>query len=325
MNPFQKSISYIGGMSLVKKVLIVFLCLLFFVLVVEQPGSPDSKRLKGEKLLFPTLLASQAVKVEFSNLPDPIRSLTLSKTEDQWQVINGHSYPADRQRVDRFLSILENMVSEQKVSDNPARVSVFGLDETVSPHVQVWDSRPRLVADLLVGKTDPEGLQYVRKAGSNEVDLVSQPLAPFLLQDLDGWKDKTLLSVSEKDAQRVVLSKGADETVLEKKGETWRMTSPEDLEPDPLALRTLFDQITDFRADRLADSLEGTQVDFEKPDYTISVRLADGSLRVVVFSATKDHASYYAKNGDKSLIYMVSPSQVENLFGLKLKSDKPAK
>ena len=324
MNPLQKSISLISGMSLVKKTLIVFLCLLFFVLVVEQPGSPDAKRLKGAKLLFPKLLASQAVKVELTNLPGLTSALILSKTEGQWQVVNGHSFPADRERVEQFLSILENLVDEQRVSNNPDRVSVFGLDEKTAPHAQVWDSRARLVADLLVGKTDAEGRQYVRKTASKEVVLVTRTLAPPLLQDLDGWKDKTLFSVTEKDAQRIALSKGGEETILEKKGEAWRMLSPEDREPDSLALRTFFDQIATFRADRVADSLEGTQGDFEKPDYKLSVRLADGSLKVVVFSASKDKASYYAKNGDKSLIYIVSPSQVENLFGLKLKSDTPA-
>jgi len=325
MNPFQKSISLIGGMSPVKKVFIVFFCLLLFVLVVERPGSSESKRLRGAKLLFPKLLASQSSKVEFSNFPDPTPTLALSKSEGLWKVVNGHSFPADRERVERFLSILENMVTEQVVSNNPERLALFGLDEKTSPHVKVWDGRARLVADLWVGKTDVDGRQFIQRAGSSEVTTVSQNLTPFILQDLDGWKDKTLLSLSETDAQRLVLSKGSEDTILEKKNGQWRMISPEDRDPDPLALRTLFDSLKNLKADRLADSLDGTQANFEKPDYKLSIRLADSSLKLVVFSASKDRSTYYAKNGDQSLIYLVSAAQVENLFGLKLKGTTTAK
>jgi len=324
MSPLQKSLSLISGMSLVKKTLIVFGCLLLFILVVEQPGSFTSKHLKGEKLLFPKLLASETAKVQFQNLPGATQTLVLSKEEGQWKVINGQSFPADLERVERFLSLLENMVGEQTVSNNPDRLLVFGLDEKVSPHVQVWGSRGRLVGDLFVGKRDFEGKSYVKKAGVGEAILVGQDLTPFLFQDLSAWKDKTLLSVDEPTAQRIVLAKGSEETILEKRDNQWRMVSPEDREADPLAVRTLFDQIKDFHADRIADSTEGTQANFDKPDYKLTVRLADDSLKVLVFSALKDHSAYYAKNGDKNLIYVVSVSQAENLFGLKFKSDKPA-
>jgi hypothetical protein len=240
-------------------------------------------------------------------------------------VVNGHSFPADTDRVDRFLSIFENMSSGQVVSNNPTRFSIYGLDEKTSPHVRIWDGRDRLVADLLVGKTDSDGRQFVQKAGSTTVTALAQSLDSLLLQDLDGWKDKTLISLSEADAQRLVLSTGSEDTILERKNGQWRMVSPEDREPDPLALRTLFDLLKSLKADRLADSLDGTQANFEKPDHKISVRMADDSLKLVVFSAPKGHSTYYAKNGDQNLIYMMSVPQVENLFGLKLKGTSIAK
>ncbi len=322
MNPFQKPLSVINGMSLVNKMLAIFFCLLFFVLVVERPGSPAANRTKGAKLLFPKLLASDTLKVELQNFPGATQALVLNKEEGQWKVVNGQSFPADRERVEQLLSMLENMVAEQTVSNNPDRLPVFGLDEQTSPHIQAWGSRNRLVADLFVGKRDPEGKSTVKKAGLDEAILVGQDLTPFLFQDLNAWKDKTLLSISELSAQRVVLAKGTEETILEKKGDQWRMTSPEDQEADPLAIRTLFDQIQDFHADHIAESLEGSQANFDKPDYQLMVRLADDTLKVLAFSSFKDHSAYYAKNGDKNLIYIVSAPQVENLFGLKFKIEK---
>jgi Domain of unknown function (DUF4340) len=326
MNPFLKTtLQSINRVSPVKKALFVFVALILFVLVVEQPGSPTSKYEKGKRLLFPQLVSSDVVQVQLSNLPDPLKALTLKNDNGQWRVVNGHSFPADRERLDRFLSVLENLVGEETVSNNPDRTSVFGITEYSSPHIVATGSRDRVVADFFVGNNDLDNLQYVKKAGSDEVILASEDLRPFVQEDLDGWKDKTLLALDEGNVSRLVLSKGAEDTTLEKSNGNWSLAAPVHTDPDSLALRTLFEQIKQFKADRFADTIEGSQADFDKPDYKISAQLTDGSTKEVVFKALKDKSAYFAKDGDKFLVYVVSKDKVENLFGLKLKAEAPQK
>lgn len=316
MSHFQKTLQLIKGMTLVNKTLIIFACLLVFILVVERPSSGSLSRSKGDLLLFPQLTVEEAVKLEISNLAEPVKVLTLESQEGQWKVINGHSFPADRDRLGRLLSILENMTVGHVVSNNPSRMAIFGIDATTSPHIRVWGKRNRLVADFLVGKSDSENRPYLKRADSPDVTLASPDFNSFIQQDLDGWKDKTLVAIEEKDATRIILGRKDEETVLEKKGLTWHMLSPQDSEVDALALRTLFDQLKSFKADRFSDSMESSQIDFQKPDLKISIRLADDSLKVVVFKLLADKSGYYAKDGDKNLTYFVSALPVNNLFGL---------
>ncbi|MBI5422050.1 DUF4340 domain-containing protein [Candidatus Peregrinibacteria bacterium] len=316
MSHFQKTLQLIKGMTLVNKTLIIFACLLVFILVVERPSTGSLSRSKGDLLLFPQLTVAEASKLEISNLAEPVKVLTLENQDGQWKVVNGHSFPADRERLGRFLSILENMTSGQVVSNNPNRMAIFGIDAATSPHIRVWGKRNRLVADFLVGKSDSENRPYLKRSDSADVTMAPPDFGSFLQQDLDGWKDKTLVAIDEKNAMRIVLEKAGEETILERKNAQWRLVSPQDSEADALTLRTLFEQLKSFKADRFSDSMESSQVDFDKPDMTLSIRLADDSLKVAVFKALADKSGYYAKDGDRNLTYFVSALPVDNLFGL---------
>ncbi len=321
MSHFQKTLQLIKGMTLVNKILIIFACLLVFILVIERPVSGPFSRVRGDRLIFPKMTAAEATKVEIGNLPEANQSISLELQDGQWKVVNGFSFPADRVRLVRFLSILENMVSGEAVSNNPTRMALFGIDEAVSPHIRVWGKRNRLVADFWVGKSDSEGRPYLKRTGSEDITLASPELNSLVRQDFDGWKDKTLVAIDEKDAMLIVLSKGVDETVLEKKELKWRLVSPQDSEVESLALRTLFDQLKEFKADRFSDSMESSQIDFSTPDRKLSIRMADGSLKGVVFKLSADKSGYYAKDWDRNLAYFVSVLPVDNLFGLNFKGE----
>ena len=143
----------------------------------------------------------------------------------------------------------------------------------------------------------------------------------YLLNSSDQWKDKTLLSVKEDQVRRITLRSTEGELVLEKKEDGWRVIQPEDYLADPLALRTLFEQLEKVQADAFADSVDASQVDFEEADYKISVRMADDSLKLVLLNASDVEGQYYAKNTDSDFSYLVSQPLMDNLFGWKFKHE----
>ena len=315
---FAKSFQYFSKMSALKKVLIVFAALLIFIIVVEQPGTDASKRKKNEKFFIPKMAIEQVQKIEIKS-PDNEKPVLLEKNDNQWRVTNGHSLPADENKVGDFLKALLNLKQGDLVSKNKDRISIFSVDEAKGICVHIWDNKNRIVADFYAGETIPEG-QYLRRADSNDVYETIPSLLAFLNENSDGWKDKTFLSVKEEDARRIALQSPDGETVLEKgKTSLWRVTQPEDYEADSLSIRTLFDQLKQVKADAFADSVEGSQIDFEKPDYKISVRKADDSLVLVLFTGPDKDSKYYAKNPDSNFIYSVSKNLIDNIFGLKFK------
>jgi len=314
-----KSFQYFSKMSTLKKVLIVFAALLIFIIVVEQPGTDASKRKKSEKFFIPEMAIEQVQKLEIKS-PNNEKSVVLEKSDNQWRVTNGHSLPADESKVSDFLNTLLSLKQGDLVSKNKDRISIFSVNEAKGTHVLIWDAKSKSVADFYAGQPVSEG-QYLRRAGSNDVYETIPSLTTYLNEDSDGWKDKTFLSVKEGDVRRLALKSPEGELVLEKNQTSpWRVTQPEDYEADSLSIRTLFDQLKQVKADAFADTVDGSQVNFDKPEYKISVRKADDTLILVLFTGPDKEGKYYAKNPDSTFIYSVSKDLIDNIFGLKFKS-----
>jgi len=316
---FEKLLHYFKKMSPLKKVLIVFVVLLIFIIVVKQPGSDSSKRRESARFFIPKLVIADVHEIQVSNLSQE-KEVILEKKEGEWRVANGHFFPADSEKVDNFLKAMHALKEKSLVSKNPERMAIFSVDEKNGTHIQVWNKKEHAIADFYVGETIPDG-QYIRRADESEVFQTTPTLLPFLIEDVDGWKDKTLLSVNEKNVRRIVLKNPKEEMALEKKGEDWRVVQPEDYEAEPLAVRTLFEQLGKVQADSFADSVEGSQADFEQADYKLSVRLTDDSLKLVLFSGPNEGGQYFAKNPESNFIYSVSQPLIDNIFGLEFKAE----
>ena len=314
---FEKPIYYFKKMSTLKKVLIVFITLLIFIIVVEQPGG-DSKRRESEKFFIPKLVIEDVTKIEIFKPIEDV-NIVLEKIDGDWRVPNGHSLPADEDRVGSFLKSMHSLKEGALVSKNSERTSIFSAGEKRGIHVQVWNHKERSIADFYAGEGFSDG-QYLRRTNSDNVFQTSPTLMPFLHADADDWKDKTLLSVDEKDIRRIALKSPEDELILEKKQDVWHVVQPEEYEADSLSVRTLFDQLKQVRAESFVDSIEGSQIDFENPDYKISVRLIDDSLNLVLFNGPNEEGRYFAKNGEMDMVYFTDFVMIDSIFGLEFKT-----
>jgi hypothetical protein len=317
---FDITLQYFHKMSALKKVLIVFVTLLIFIIVVEQPGSDSSKRIKNERFFIPKMSIDQVGKIDIKN-PNADKSVILEKKDNKWRVTNGNSLPAAESKVGDFLKALLDLKEGDMVSKNKDRVDIFSVDEANGIHVLISDDNNRNVADFYAGAAMPDS-QYLRRADSYDVYQAMPSLMTFLSQNTDGWKDKTLLSAEEKNVRRVALKGPNENLVLEKNTSgVWHVVQPEDYEADSLSVRTLFDQLKSVEADSFADSVEASQAKFDNPDYTISIRMADDSLSMVAFSTSDKKDEYFAKNGESGFVYLVSSKMIDNIFGLKFKTN----
>ncbi len=306
------------NMSTLKKVLIAFVVLLIFIILVEQPGTDDSKRRKSTKFFIPKLVMEEVTKLYIDN-PAFAKPVHLERIENKWRIANGHSFPADERLMQDFLKALFSLQQGAIVSKNPERMSIFSIDEVSGVRVRVWNHKENPIADFYAGDSIPKG-QYLRRQDSYVVYQTIPTLKPYLSVDNEGWKDKTLISVDEAQIKRVSLKNHEKEITMEKREEdVWQVIQPEDYAADGLAVRTLFDQLVHLKADAFVSSVEGSQADFENPDYKISLRLMDDSIKLVLFSISEDENEYFAKNGETSFIYSVSKEFIDQLFGLEFK------
>lgn len=317
-NNSDKKYSYFSKMSTLKKVLIVFAALLIFIIIVEQPDSEASKRRKSSKFFLPKLVIEEIQKIQISKGSDKI---ILEKKDGSWRVSNGRQFPADTNKVANFLKSLHSLKQTSLVSKNPDRKEIYFVDEKNGIHINLWDIKNLSSADFYSGKYLADG-QFIRRGDSANVYQTSPILAPYLLMDKDGWKDKTLLKVDENEVSKISLKSPESEIALEKTtAGKWRMTKPKEGYADSLAIRTLFEQLKNMEAESFADSVEGSQADFEDPDYSISVDFTDKSIRTVSFSKLEENEKYFAKTGDNVFVYLVSKESLDKIFELEFKSN----
>lgn len=312
----EKSFDYFRKMSPLKKALIAFVFLIIFIIIVEQPGSYESKKEKSSRFFIPKLVIEEVQEVRISNSLYQGVQVILKKESGQWRVANGRSFPADQDIVEDFLMLLHGLKELEMVSKNPDRTALFGVDELTGTHVEIIDERQRLVSTFYAGKTPLPTRQFLRKSDSSEVLKVNQDLSPYLIRNKDDWKDKTLLRVNEEEAIRITLTSSDRELFLVKGEGGWLISKPQEIVPQPLAIRTLFEQLKKVRADSFVDAVDSSQVDFEEPDYKISVRFIGDRLSIVLFKQADDETHYYAKNPEKAVVYSVANGVIDNIFGL---------
>jgi len=321
MSEFKKIVGYFNKMGLLRQMLLVFAVLLLFIILVEQPGSEASKRSKQIKYLIPRLIIEEVQTISIAHPASDEMDVNLSRESGKWIVVNGHSFPADNEKIDSFLKQLYAMRELEIVSKNPERVELFGVDEAVGLRVQIKDDRERLIGDFYAGRPTDSHRQYVRKSDSDHVIHADNSIADFLTIDKDGWKDKLLLDVDENEVKRIALKTPVQEQIMERKLEDWTIVSPVQYQPDLFTVRTFFEQLKKVHGTGFANSLEASQLNFDEPDYRISVRFNDDSLKTVAFDYLDEDDLYLAKNDERNVVYIVSSELIDQLFGLEFKAN----
>lgn len=317
MEKSQRLRSEIKSLSPLKKVSVIFVALLLFIIIIERPGAESLP----SKTFIP-YFKSQNIRKIAINLPEGNdHSLKIEKKENIWWVVNGHAFPADETAVNELLNAIAHLKEENIASKNPQRMTLFEVDQKQGIQVILRDKKDREIANFYAGKSNPLNQQYVRRNDTNEVIEISGNINPLIKKDIEAWKDKTILKINEEEVSRLAINRKNDEVIIEKKDEKWILPQHNSKVADNLAIRTLFEQLKQVRAAQFADPTEGSQVNFDQPDYKLSVRQKNNELSVVLFKQ-KDEKNYYVKTGQSTFVYIAPKNLADQLFELNLTGEK---
>ena len=303
-------------MSTLKKILIVFATLLIFIIIVEQPGSKNTEKDKNVKFFLSTMNIEEVQKIQIQNISSK-KDLLLGKVDGKWQVKNGSYFPVDKKRINDFLTDLYNLKQGRLIAKNKNNFSIYSVDDKSGTNIQIWNDKGG-VSNFVIGQSTKDG-QFVRNISENLVYESIPSLTLHLKLDTNYWKDRVLLSISEEKVKQITLHSPSTELILEKSIEgTWSAIKPKKYKADKTATTTLFKELQKMEATSVADEIDSKKADLKKPDYKISVRMTDNSLKSVMFKAVSDKKDkYYAKNGKTDYIYIVSSDLIDKIFGLK--------
>jgi hypothetical protein len=244
----------------------------------------------------------------------------IKKEGDAYKIVKPIDYPADKDATKLAFEALtkmdfSNIVSDQKSRQKEFEVDDDGLRVVVKKGAQV-------LADLRVGKTNNQAT-LIRQEGKNEVWSVSGLFKYQFDKDTSAWRDKTITSFEEKDAEKLeVTTKSGAKIVLHKPSPTDGGAAPEwqvvessvKVEPFDKSVATgVISQMATWKANDFADDAKPEVTGLDSPALTATVTLKNGKQQTVLVGGKKGDEDFYVKLADKPQVFLVKKYNLERM------------
>lgn len=222
-----------------------------------------------------------------------------------WLVEGGKGFPASPAAMSALEGALNDAFESTAVlaSDNRDKRSEYGTDENGS-RVKLMKGGDTL-RDFIVGELSSEDYQstYISRPDNDETILVKSSLQ--FAFNRDEWRDDMITSGSAESVDRIRFQRGKDEVVIEKKAGSWEAVKPRSVPLTAEKVESLLRTLINLRAESIpAQKFEGTGLEKNQ----LIVQATGAGLDQVVMFGNKTGGGYFAKPGNKDLIYIVSES-----------------
>ena len=245
---------------------------------------------------------------------------TLKKAGDAYQIVKPMAYGADKDAAKLAFEAITKMDFGNIVSDQKSRQGEFELgDDGLRVAVKKGE---KVVADLRIGKTTNQ-MTMVRLEGKNEVWAVSNLFKYQFDKDTSAWRDKTITTFEEKDAEQLeVATKSGAKIVLRKPAPTdagpapdWQVVeSSVKVEPFDKSVATgVVSQLATWKANDFADEAKPEDTGLDSPSLTATVTLRNGKQQTALVGNKKGEEDWYVKLADKPQVFLVKKYNLERM------------
>ncbi len=211
----------------------------------------DVDDLRDRQLLSSS--ADQADKVVIEHRPGG--TIELDKTEGQWKIVKPSSYPADSNAVTSLLSALTSGRISRFVSDSPANLAEYGLDQPQLT-ISVSTGKQQPPQSLAFGKQTGSGSEqgyYAKRADSQSVYTVPDWIFKDLGKPVNDLRDKTVLVFDPSKVGLVRVANGGRKFTLKlDKDEKWRIEDGASAPADQAAVVQFLSNLRNLKGTSIA-------------------------------------------------------------------------
>jgi hypothetical protein len=244
----------------------------------------------------------------------------LKKEGDAYKIVKPMAFPADKDAAKLAFEAMTKMDFATIVSDQKSRQGEFELGED---GLRVIVKKGETVlADLRVGKTTNQ-LTMVRVEGKNEVWSTSGLFKYQFDKDTTAWRDKSIISFDEKDAEKLqITTKSGAKIILSKPAPRDAGPAPEwqvvessvKVEPfDKSVAGGVASQLATWKANEFADAAKPEETGLGTPELTVTVSLKGGKQQTALIGNKKGAEDWYVKSADNPQVFLVKKYNLDRI------------
>jgi len=169
-----------------KTLIISLICLAVLILVYllwHNVWQGSANKMPTQKLNFSNLDSAQTIEIIRNQ-----QITTLTKENNNWQVVTEENSAANSQFIDNLISGLKEINSGLIISSQSQTLPNFNLTEELATKLKITDQQNNILAEMLIGKSaTPEySKTYIKLPNSDNVLLVPGNL--FKAVNQNDWK-----------------------------------------------------------------------------------------------------------------------------------------
>lgn len=280
---------------------------LLLALVLGLAGRDPGLSEEQSSLIAAEITAIDRILIEDST--DNV--INLHRKDQQWQVAEAGSFPADDERIKKLLDSLSGLQAGWPVGTTEATAERFKVAPESFERKLVLYQQDKAVAELLVGNAAAFKKTYVRLSDKDEI-YIGDFNAYEVYSRPDEWIEKEILQQDPAEIAAVRLpglSLQRDEQGLH----------IGDLKSDQQTNAEQAEALLDKIANLKVQEVLGTEAkpDFGQNKHSISLTLKDGSAVDYTISQPKDQNYYVLKSSTRPEYFKIPTYTLDPIFNTK--------
>lgn len=239
---------------------------------------------------------------------------TIKKEGSAYKITAPAAYVADQGVAKTAFESVEKLEFGTIVTDQKAKQAEFELDDKALK--VVVKKGDQALAELLIGK-NVGGNTLVRLPGKDEVWQALGSFRYSLDRDTTGWRDKTISTFPQADAEKVELKTREHGHALVKKeaGDKWSVveSSVKVDKLDNTVPTGIVSALGSWTTNDFADDAKPEQTGLANPENTVTVSLKGGKTVTVLVGNKKGADDFYVKKADAPQVYLVKKYNLDRI------------
>lgn len=300
---------------------VLVLQIILYVVVSSDPSRDVTKM---------PFLSVDTTEIDYIKIRNEQGELVMNRVGVNWHIQEPVQYPANRDYMNTLLNRINEMTIETRVTSNPDRFQLYGLDDLGAKYVEVGKQGAN-IDKFYSGKSNESYTHtYVRYADSKDVYLVTGTPGVTFSRKPEDWRDKRIWNIERSEVESILIKHPNQDievvrTIVKPDADpfaptdtTWWATpeKKESFQVDSKAINRIFNTLRRFNAADFRDEGRDEIPDFDKAELRIEVLLQGGYKETMDFlPLEEDENRWLARRNDESkTIFVVFKSSVNNLM-----------